>query len=109
MQRKIRILEINVTPPNITGLIKTQEASEKNKTETDISDIGQTSIDSSKRLRTRACKCSGQIGSLFLDHLDHFSETKLAETLLQPSKMALTKLLLHGFGTSHELWKKFAL
>ena len=36
-------------------------------------------------------------------------ETKSAETLLQPSKMALAKILSCGFWTSHELWKKFTL
>ena len=35
MKREIRILEINVTPPNITGLAKAQKPSERNKTETD--------------------------------------------------------------------------
>ena len=50
MKRKLGILEINVTPPNITGLAKAQKVSERNKTETDVSDIGQTSVDSSKPL-----------------------------------------------------------
>ena len=51
----------------------------------------QTSLMSGKvastpaNLLTRACRCSGQIGSVFL------VETELAENLLQPSKTALNK------------------
>ena len=54
-------------------------------------------------LSTRACKCSGRIGSLFV------VETDLAENLFQPSKTALTKLLSHGLRTAHDLWKKLML